>query len=149
MAELLQSFADLMFSMLPLWLLFGVFLVCYHLAWNDFTPKRATGEEEFSLVEPVSVEPVKRRREYTNRELGIYDMSGNVWEWCSDWYDKSYYSQSPGSNPKGPDTGEYKVLRGGSWYIIENVCRTTLRFRNKPDYWGYLIGFRLVRDPLK
>ena len=74
MAELLQSFADLMFSMLPLWLLFGVFLVCYHLAWNDFTPKRATGGEEFSLVEPVSVEPVKRRREYTNRELGIYDI---------------------------------------------------------------------------
>ena len=48
-------------------------------------------------------------------ELGLYDMSGNVWEWCWDWYDKNYYKNSPKSNPKGPDTGSGRVRRGGSW----------------------------------
>lgn len=48
-------------------------------------------------------------------ELGLYDMSGNVWEWCSDWYGENYYANSPANNPKGPDAGSLRVLRGGSW----------------------------------
>ncbi|HHJ11514.1 MAG TPA: formylglycine-generating enzyme family protein, partial [Bacteroidetes bacterium] len=71
---------------------------------------------------------------------------GNVWEWCSDWYDKSYYSQSPGSNPKGPDTGEYKVLRGGSMLDSGSDCRATNRDWDGPGVGSNFNGFRLVRD---
>jgi formylglycine-generating enzyme required for sulfatase activity len=78
---------------------------------------------------------------------GTLDMSGNVWEWVNDWYDSTYYQNSPSSNPLGPSTGEYKVLRGGSWYDSDNSVRSANRDGSNPTYTNSNIGFRCSRSP--
>ncbi|MBM4399147.1 MAG: SUMF1/EgtB/PvdO family nonheme iron enzyme [Candidatus Cloacimonetes bacterium] len=78
--------------------------------------------------------------------LSIFDMSGNVWEWCWDRRDSGYYAVSPSNNPKGPNTGIHRVLRGGSWKSINTNCRIAERNYSVPYYKENTIGFRVVRN---
>ena len=75
-------------------------------------------------------------------ELGLYDMSGNVWEWCQDWYEN--YSSKSVKNPTGPTNGTLRVRRGGSWYYEANNCRVSFRISRSPDYSSPDLGLRLA-----
>ena len=84
--------------------------------------------------------------------LGLHDMSGNVSEWCQDWYSASYYTSSPSINPtgplpRGPGTGIYRVLRGGSFVLNSGTCRASLRNGETPTYAFIMRGFRVARNP--
>jgi sulfatase modifying factor 1 len=88
-----------------------------------------------------SIHPVGEKQP---NELGLYDLTGNVNEWCSDWYDQNYYGSSPAQNPRGASTGSFRVIRGGGWLSPSGSCRATCRIVCAPDSHFGGLGFRPV-----
>ena len=111
--------------------------------WGNSSPESMA---QFSLcfTEPrLTLSPVGS---YPPNGYGLCDVVGNVWEWCSDWYGRNYYHDSPRENPRGPDQGELKVLRGGSWGGLDVQIRCGIRVGERPDISESNVGFRLARS---
>ena len=101
-----------------------------NVAWND----------GYAVAAPVG------HYEEGRSASGIYDLAGNLWEWVADWYDPAYYATSPDADPTGPETGEQKVVRGGSWYDTATFTLSAMRLASPPTNADATLGFRCAAD---
>ena len=105
--------------------------------WGDEITREKANYNSFGTTPAKSYEP---------NGYGLYDMAGNVWEWCQDWYSKDYYNTTPHKNPHGSMLGESKVIRGGAWYNNESALRVSNRHKSYPSVGSFNIGFRCVQS---
>ncbi len=109
--------------------------------WQGTFPQHNTVEDGHLTTAPVKT--------FRPNGYGLYQMVGNVWEWCADWFDPSYYQNSPTDNPRGPETGQARVMRGGSYLCHHSYCyryRASARSSNTPDSASSNIGFRCANS---
>ena len=109
--------------------------------WQGRFPVENTAEDGFVGTCPV--------RTYPPNGYGLYNMAGNVWEWCADWWSPDFHVDGPRTNPAGPDSGVSRVIRGGSFLCHDSYCnryRTSARTHNTPDSATSNMGFRCVAD---
>ena len=125
----------------------------YQYSWGNGEPSGNIADES-ALKELSALSVWKGYRDgyaytapagsFKANELGIYDMSGNVYEWVADWQEDNYYDNSPAYNPRGPDSGEHKILRGGAWDLEPDTARTTSRYWNEAGARAVCMGFRIA-----
>jgi formylglycine-generating enzyme required for sulfatase activity len=109
--------------------------------WQGDFPEHDEAKDGFAGVAPVG--------KFPPNGYGIYDMTGNVWEWCGDWYSHTYYAESAKENPRGPSFGQERSMRGGSWMCARNFCtnyRVAGRSHATADSGLNNLGFRCARD---
>jgi len=106
----------------------------------NFAPNGQKEKDGYGFTAPVG--------SFAPNNYGLYDMAGNVWEWCSDFYDKTYYTRSPEKNPAGPDSGYSRVLRGGSWLSLNpKHLHSSSRLELRPFVQDRYYGFRCAKTP--
>ncbi len=106
------------------------------LAWYRYNSDTGNGRES----QPVGLKQANA--------WDLYDMHGNVWEWCWDWYNGNYYSSSLPVDPIGPPSGSFRVYRGGGWFIGAESCRSVSRYSVTPDQHNNALGFRVLKDSI-
>jgi formylglycine-generating enzyme required for sulfatase activity len=111
--------------------------------WQGRFPTNNTLDDGHLTTAPV--------KSFATNAYGLWNTAGNVWEWCSDWFDSDYYAIAPAKSPSGPETGQARVMRGGSYLCHDSYCnryRVAARSSNTPDSAAANIGFRCANSAL-